>query len=215
MAIVPDVKCKKCDRRFSGIRSRCPYCGARRGSPGKHAGGDDSFKGKATIGILILSALIIAVGALLFTSLADRGDDPPSDPSGAVTDDPGGSPDIPDDSDVNTQPGTQPTLTPTPTPSPSPSPTPQPVESVQMTYAGTAISEEFSVWTGEEVALKARTVPAETEYTPVWESSDEEVFMVNQDGTVTGIGRGTAKLTVTVGGATAECIVRGKGPRPS
>jgi hypothetical protein len=209
MAIVPDVKCKKCDRRFSGIRSRCPYCGARRGSPGKHADGDDSFKGKATIGILILTALIIAVGALLFTSLAEREEDPDPGPSGGVTsNDPPPASGLPGEDDVSSETGTpiSPTQTPTPSPTPPPPPT---VESVQITYQGSPIADkEFTVRVAEVVPLKARTVPAETDFTPVWESSNENVFMVNPDGKVTGIGEGDATLTVTVGDVTDECLVR-------
>ncbi|MDR2357684.1 MAG: hypothetical protein LBD92_06370 [Oscillospiraceae bacterium] len=210
MAIVPDVKCKKCDRRFSGIRSRCPYCGARRGSPGKHADGDDSFKGKATVGILVLIALVIAVGALLFTSLMERESDAEIDSTGSVTaEDPGPTSNFPGEGDTTTQPGLM-TPTATPTLTPTPSPTPAAVESVQITYSG-SVMKDFSVYTGEVVQLEARTVPAETEYTPVWESSDENVFMVSQDGKVTGIGagdNGAAKLTVTVGDVSAECVVR-------
>jgi uncharacterized protein YjdB len=37
------------------------------------------------------------------------------------------------------------------------------------------------------------------------------VFMVNSNGNVTGIGRGEATLTVTVGDASATCIVRVNG----
>jgi hypothetical protein len=222
MAIVPDVKCKKCDRRFSGLLSRCPYCHARRGTRGKYAEGDNSFKSNMMVGILILAALVIAVAVLLFTSLAERGngDDPDSDTSNnpLVTDNDTSpnSPLLPDSNGVESLPG--PTMTPTPTEPPITDidPPPSAVESVQITYQGSALVKnqttgryEFSIQVGEVVPLKVRTVPVETEYTPVWESSDESVFMVNQNGNVTGIGRGEAKLTVTVGDATDECIVRG------
>jgi hypothetical protein len=218
MAIVPDVKCKKCDRRFSGLLSRCPYCHARRGTRGKYAEGDRSFKSNMMVGILILAALVIAVAVLLVTSLAERGNsgDPDSDTSNnplATGGDPSqNSPLLPDDGDVTMLPG--PTTTPTPTEPPITDidPPPSSVESVQVTYLGSPPNgNEFSLRIGEVVPLKVRTVPAETEFTPVWESSNDNVFMVNSSGSeanVTGTGAGNATLTVTVGDATYECIVR-------
>lgn len=44
--------------------------------------------------------------------------------------------------------------------------------------------------------------------TPVWESSDDSIVSVDQDGYVTAIGGGTAEVTATVGDETVSCIVR-------
>ncbi|MDR2665464.1 MAG: Ig-like domain-containing protein [Oscillospiraceae bacterium] len=210
MAIIPEVKCKRCDRRFSGVRNRCPYCGTRRGARGKHADNDESFKGKATIGILVMSALVIAVAALLFTSLTSDDAEP-----GNTQDSDTGSPTItplaPNDGGVISVTGT-----PLPTPTPSieetiPPLSPPPIESVQIMANGSKATD-FTVKIGEKVYLKVKTVPAETVFEPIWESSDEDVFVVLQDGTVTGTGVGDEIVTVTVGDMTAECIVRGRNP---
>jgi uncharacterized protein YjdB/DNA-directed RNA polymerase subunit RPC12/RpoP len=211
MAIIPEVKCKRCDRRFSGVRNRCPYCGTRRGARGKHADNDDSFKGKATIGILVLSALVIAVAALLITSLAsdDTGPSGTQDPTGVPTI----TPTLPNGDDVDIVTGTPlyPTVTPTITETIPPI-TPPPVESVKITYMGGSLREnEFTVKVGEKVPLKVKTEPSETTYEPVWESSDENVCVVLQDGTVTGTGGGNATVTVTVGEVSAQCTVRCSG----
>jgi hypothetical protein len=204
MAILPEVKCKVCDRRYSGIHSRCPYCGARRGARGKRADGDDYVKGKVMVGILILSALIVAVAALLFTTLPDdEGSEPPDSSIN--------SPDtnMPDDNDVNTVPGVTSIPTPSPTPTPTPTPTPPVVESVQIVAYG-QVKTDFTLKAGEIVKCKARTVPADTEFTPVWESSDESVFVVTQSGDVSWTGEGLATLTLTVGDIKATCVVRSR-----
>ena len=61
MAFVSDVKCGKCDRRYSGLRGRCPYCGTRRGKTGKHANQGGNTTGKLIVGLILILLLIAAV----------------------------------------------------------------------------------------------------------------------------------------------------------
>lgn len=68
MGIISDVKCGKCDRRYSGLRGRCPYCGARRGKRGKHSNDVDNSSGKLIIGLLLALVLVVAVVILIITS---------------------------------------------------------------------------------------------------------------------------------------------------
>ncbi|MBR6951310.1 MAG: SH3 domain-containing protein [Oscillospiraceae bacterium] len=67
MAFVSDVKCGKCDRRYSGLRARCPYCGARRGKAGKHANKGGNTTGKLIVGLILILLLIAAVVFLILT----------------------------------------------------------------------------------------------------------------------------------------------------
>ena len=67
MAFVSDVKCGKCDRRYSGLRARCPYCGARRGKAGKHANKGGNSTGKLVLGLILILLLIAAVVFLILT----------------------------------------------------------------------------------------------------------------------------------------------------
>ena len=67
MAFVSDVKCGKCDRRYSGLRARCPYCGARRGKAGKHANQGGNSTGKLIVGLILILLLIAAVVFLILT----------------------------------------------------------------------------------------------------------------------------------------------------
>ena len=73
MSVVSEIKCARCDRKYSGVRSRCPYCGARRIGRGKYSGEDDNTKGKMLLSILIMAVLVVAVGVLVYTSPAREG----------------------------------------------------------------------------------------------------------------------------------------------
>ena len=76
MGIISEVKCGRCDRRYSGLRTKCPYCGARRNQRSKRASDGDNNVWKFVIGLLLLLILIVAVVVLVVTSLADK---PPAD----------------------------------------------------------------------------------------------------------------------------------------
>jgi len=159
------------------------------------------------IGILILSVLVVAAGILLFTTPApDEQSDNPSISSP--------SPTIPDDETISVT-GSNP-LKPDPVETPeideSPEPPPPTVRSVTITYGGRE-NTDFTAKVAEEVALRVRIEPVGIEEEIIWTTSDRAVFDVvpsieGTAATVTGIGKGTATLTVTVGGVEAECIVR-------
>ena len=211
MSIISEVKCARCDRKYSGVRSRCPYCGARRIGRGKYSEESDNSKGKMLIGILIMGVLVIAATFLL---LANRSPDVPEDK--VVMDTPPSIGKISTEDDTITVTGNNPAApssTPTPTPeelqeTPAPS-----VRSVMITYSNKK-KEDFTAKVAEQVVLGVKIDPIDFKGDIVWSSSDESVFQVvanNVDGTqakVTGIGKGNAKVTVTVGGVQAECIVR-------
>jgi len=197
MAIITEIKCARCDRKFSGIRSRCPYCGARRTGHGKSSQGSDKDNIKMLVCIMILAVFTFGAGFLFFT--AD------SNPENTDFPDPPeiGSP----EEDVVTAPGyntPQPEETPTPTPEPTPTPTPV-VSSATIRYGTSPRDTEFSVKVGETVEINVIWRP-DTVTDPVirWTSSDEEKFQVvpiqidQMKVNVTGIGVGTGTLTVYV-----------------
>ena len=80
MSIIAEVKCARCDRKYSGVRSRCPYCGARRIGRGKYSEEADDSRGKMLIGILIMAVLVVAAGVLLYECVRRRAED--ATPSG-------------------------------------------------------------------------------------------------------------------------------------
>jgi uncharacterized protein YjdB len=69
---------------------------------------------------------------------------------------------------------------------------------------------ELAVLVGQTAELRATIVPANatTDKTLTWASDGEEVAKVDQNGTITGVGKGIAKITVTTpNGKTAACTV--------
>jgi len=208
MSIVSEIKCARCDRKYSGVRSRCPYCGARRIGRGKYSEDSDNSRGKMLISVLLLGVLVIAAGFLLLTT-------PPPEPevqgpvvSNTIT--------VPDESDnvTVTNSNTPPPSTPPPVVEETPPPpTPPQVRSVIITYAGRE-NKDFTAAVAEKVPLVAKVEPPGLDEEIIWTSSNRNVFEVVEtslDGTtatVTGVGKGTATLTVTVGGVEATCVVR-------
>ena len=210
MSIVSEIKCARCDRKYSGIRSRCPYCGARRIGRGKYSEEPDNTKGKMLISVLIMSVLVVAAGVLLFTQSVDA-DDSLGEPY--VDDPPSAGLNI-TEGDNTILGGDNPHQPPPPSPTPTPSPTPQPeIRSVRITFAG-SVTEDFTMNVGDRLALRVRVDPPDLDKEITWRSTDTSVFEVVPDGTdgisatVTGIGAGRARVFVTVGDVEAECIVR-------
>jgi len=205
MAIINEIKCARCDRKYSSVRSRCPYCGARRIGRGKYSEDSDNAKGKMLISVLILAVFTVAAGILLFSTPADA-DAADNDNDAAIT--------SPDD-DIDSVLGLHPEPTPTPAPTPEPTPiAPLEVTSVIITYDGNPRTE-FTAKIGEVVPLRVRFEPPILDGLDIdWSSSNEDVFQVvpveiDRVGVnVTGIGEGTATLTVMVGDKEATCTVR-------
>lgn len=204
MAVISEVKCSRCDRRYSGFRSRCPYCGARRNKRGKRAEDTENAKAKLIIGVILLVVLIGATMVLIFTNIPDNPPEVTETPSGGGLIDE--SPALPNDSDIDEiiDPD-EPIIEDTPSPSPSPDIV---IQEVLITYGGDP-REDVTLKVGESLPFRFKTVP-EMDLEgkkAVWESSKESVFMV-VDGRVTGVGVGQATLKCTVDGVTGECIVR-------
>ena len=219
MSIISEVKCARCDRAYSGVRSRCPYCGARRIGGGKYSEEGDNSKGKMIIGILILAVLVVAAAVLLFTT--PRTEETISEPSGEETSTPP-TQELPGESENLSILGARPPVPSSPSPvesSPEETTTPPPkVTSVEITYAGTRIAD-FKEPQGATIPLRARVEPAGVEFDEeiVWKSSDTSIFDVvkeNTEGTaakvtiISSVSEASAILTVSIGGVQAECVVR-------
>ena len=206
MALINEIKCARCDRKYSGVRSRCPYCGARRIGRGKYSEDSDNAKGKMLISVLIMAVFTVAAGILLFTTPVDADAQNPADDPGFST---------PED-DINSEHS----LVPEPTPSPTPEPPDEPiapleVTSIAITYGGNRI-EDFTQPKGVPIELGVRIEPVGIDVEVVWESTDEEVFeFAHVVGGIrlVGLERGDAKIIVRAGDKEAECWVRIRNPR--
>ena len=75
MSFLPQVKCNRCDRTFSALRARCPYCGARRSKRSKKNINNDKVGWKLAVGIIIMVLLMAAVAVILVLSLTGENAD--------------------------------------------------------------------------------------------------------------------------------------------
>lgn len=205
MGIISEVKCTRCDRRFSGFRARCPYCGARRNQRGKHADENDNSKSRLLITLILLIVVIAAVVVLIISSKNKAPD--------AVDD----TPNLPDTvEDISSVPGTEPSASPSappyvaPSPSPSSSPSPSPekkVESVRISFLGDEATD-VTCSVGDVIDFDCDYYPDDLDVTPVWSSSDDDAMTVLQTGEITALASADVELTVTVGDKTATCLIR-------
>jgi len=207
MAIINEIKCARCDRKYSGVRSRCPYCGARRTGHGKNTEDSDRDNIKMLVSIMIIAVFAIGAGYLFFTANAGPESSNVPDPSEI------GSP----EEDVVSQPGhnQQPVAPPVETETPEPPPTPPPVvTSATIRYGTSPRDTEFTVKVGETVEINVIWRPDGVSDPVIrWTSSDEEKFQVvptqldQVKVNVTGIGVGTGTLTVYVDDVEKSCTV--------
>ena len=206
MSVIPKITCRRCGREYSGLRSRCPYCGTSRkksaeriplrtssanaGTPAaEHAA--VNTKWQLLFGGILLIAVVAAVIVLITVSLnAEKNSSAAVDPTPPAT--------------VSSA---APVTTPTPTPTPTPTLTPTPsVTSVTITFLGSKRTE-FAAKVGDEVQLSATVYPTGTDQTVTWSSKDESVAKVSDKGVVIGVGKGTTTITAECGGVKADCTV--------
>lgn len=209
MALFKEVKCGRCDRRYSALRSHCPHCGARKNRDGKTTGDGSNTKWQIAVGAIVLLVIIAAAVILICTSLKNQ----EPEPSGGTAK-PSATP-----SGVSTVEGTDPTpsalpeVTPEPTPTPesTPVPTPEPVvNSITLSRSDFTLSSY-----GEQYTIVATLSPAGTKAQIIWISEDPDVATVDENGTVTAVGTGNTIVSATAGGVTAECIVRSRAVAPA
>jgi len=235
MALVSDVKCGKCDRRYSGLRGRCPYCGARRGKAGKHANHSSNTTGKVIIGLILVAVIIAAVIFLVVnggkdkTTAANAGEN-----TAAATEQTqaslGNDEDVtslegeayvpePEKTDENTDENTTVPDGSTEGDNTSESDSGAESSAPEKTDAANEDLSVFITWLGDEktdmtldkgmsLTMSYSAFPEPENPKVIWTSSDQNIFTILQTGELTAVGEGTATLTLSVNGVTAECIVR-------
>ena len=206
MALFHDVKCGRCDKHYSSIHSKCPYCGAKKNRDGKTGSGANNTRWQVIVGLVVLILIIVAVVVLLAMSLKDR------DPEPGQTSRPpaSASPSNSGVSTVTANPSATPVV-PTNTPTPTPEPTPEPVvNSIVLNR------EDFTLPNpGDTFQMVATISPAQSNAQIVWISEDPDVATVDENGLVTAVNHGSTKVSATAGGVTKECIVRVSGYAPA
>lgn len=205
MALFKDVKCGRCDKHYSSIHSKCPYCGAKKNRDGKTASGANNTRWQVIVGLVVLILIIVAVVVLLAMSLKDRDPEPghTSKPASSASPSSGIS-------TVTANPSASPAA-PSSTPKPTPEPTPEPlVNSIVLNR------EDFTLPNpGDTFQMVATISPAQSSAKIVWISEDTDVVTVDENGLVTAVNHGNTKISATAGGVTKECIVRVTGYAPA
>jgi len=201
MAIVNEIKCARCDRKYSGVRSRCPYCGARRIGRGKYSEGSDNATGKMLISVLILAVFTVAAGILLFSTPNDA--DARDSDNGSLMQSP--------EEEVESLPSVVPDPTPTPTPDAPETPVAPPtVTSIRIMFDGREMSD-VSEPPGTRLDFIASLDPPgiEDSVDIQWRSSDPDSISVdvhigNRAATIHWIQRGESAVTLTVSAGDME-----------
>jgi len=211
MAIINEIKCARCDRKYSGVRSRCPYCGARRIGRGKYSEDSDNAKGKMLISVLIMAVFLVASGILLFTTPVDAMDDD-VDPGPSLLD---------PDNDPDTPFLAPETIIPVETPTPDPTLENQlEIAALTVTFSGSILGgsdNNFSLRRDEKLPIRATVEPITLDWDLLdvkFISSNDEVFTATPvvlgvgggvlGAELLGVGPGSARLTVVATYANQE-----------
>jgi hypothetical protein len=218
MGLFSDVKCGRCDRRYSGLRARCPYCGARRGKRGKHARDNDNSRGRIVIGLILFVVLLVAVVVVVATNMTEQqagtgaenqqteqgGNIPDSDGvtnvDGVGAGDDAGADEGADEgnTDLGEITGTDGELE-----GEGEGEDESGVSAVvNNLYITNPWSEDpqtdFTASVGDIIRFSYVCEPEFADAEVLWESSDEDVFVVLQTGEFTAIGEGSGTLSLTV-----------------
>ena len=196
MSLFGEVKCRRCDRRYSALRRRCPYCGARKNRGTKKSPSASNAQWQMIAGAALLLVIIVAVIVLIVMSIRGGKDEGPDT-----------SPTAPSSSSTITENVASPSTSPTDLlQSPSPSQSPDIVDTVRSI---TLNRDDFTLsYIGETWQMEATLTPSTSAAKVTWSIEDTNVAIVSEDGVVTAVDRGDTILTASAGGATATCIVR-------
>ena len=211
MSFISEFQCKKCDRMYTALRSKCPYCGTRRISGGKYAATNDNQSGKILIAILILSVFVVAAGVLLFTTEPEYIPEPviaepePEDDLNGIVAYESENPILPQPEDNNT-------VTDPEDPQYDGPIIPRGLN-VQSPYGRLPGDFTRSISNEGSMKLTARSEPLGVEDPILWKSSNDDIFTIvpgNLEGTeavLYPLSAGRATLTVSVGSIEREYTV--------
>lgn len=195
------IQCGRCDRRYSSLRLKCPYCGAHRSKKTIRREQNDVSGTKFLIGGLALLLLIAAVVVVVVISL--RNGEPLEEPT---TEAETQQTEYVQDEGVVSVEGNSAEKTDTKQAEEAAEQLAQ-IVSVNITQDGQVI-EDTTMQAGTTEEFSYVTNPAGTDELAIWTSDDESVAVVLQNGQVTAIGEGTTNINVKVGGQKGIMIVR-------
>lgn len=217
MAVIPEITCRRCGSKYSGLHSRCPKCGAPRvnqptrvppttasATPRTAASARSAIniRWQFVFGGVLLLALILAVVVLVRS-----GDSRPG--NGGNVENTGSNSTSFIAADLPT-----PSATPVPTPDASPTPAIQSMDIIWTATNKTPANHEMALTNPGEIFnidLDVAMVPYVENAAVVWTSSNEKILTVNERGFVNVVGASPdrtvhAMITASYGGLSASIM---------
>ena len=195
MAIIPEITCRRCGCKYSGLRNRCPKCGAPRiNQPNRvppttasatpetaaYDRGAMNIRWQYIFAGVLLLAVILAVLVLVISGRSGRSTPSATFPAATVNQQGGSAPaymsaDLP---------------TPSPSPDPTPEATPTPmIESMAISFLNKTVADiTLSDPGAVEIDLDINMYPAQDNPQVVWRSSNEKILTVDDRGVVRVVG---------------------------
>ena len=222
MGLIGQVKCGRCDRKYSALRGRCPYCGARKNKGGKRSQSGNN-KWQLIVGLVVLAVIIITVIIVIISSLSgkSKNKDKNTETTGNNTNSsftdiikqqnegvssaegtPANTEGTQTGTGTETQTGTQ-TGTGTETQTGTTTPPAPTVTSITLNRSDFTLSQIGETW-----QMKATVLPANSGAEVEWSSENEKVCVISSTGVVTAVDKGTTNIVCKAGGKEAKCIVR-------
>ena len=192
MGIIPEITCRRCGCKYSGLRSRCPKCGAPRvhqptrvpptsasATPETEAyqRNDVNVRWQYIFAGVLLLAVILAILVLVLSGRGSGNNNTPR---------------VPTNTSAPGQPSYVAADLPTPSPSPDPTPeaTPTPmIESMAISFLNKTVADiTLSDPGAVEIDLDINMYPAQDNPQVVWRSSNEKILTVDDRGVVRVVG---------------------------
>lgn len=195
MGFIPEITCRRCGQKYSGLRNRCPSCGTPRPNQpnrvpnttasatpdtaaSRRAGMD--IRWQFIFGGILLLAVILAVIVLIASGGKNSGTPGGNTPSATAN---SGSTIVYSAADL-------PTPSPSPDPTPEASPTPT-IEQMAIAFLNNSVKDHSLTLTnaGEiTIDLDLNIFPNQENPAVTWRSSNEKILTVDERGIVTVVG---------------------------
>ena len=207
MSLIPKVKCGRCDRSYSGLKLKCPYCGAGRSRSGKRSFDAGDGGARRMIKVFLLLVLVITVISMIVLDL---------EPDPVEGNRPGVGPGMTQNGSGSGNETNGPEATPTPPPPtpPPPTPTPVAVTSLSITWAADLGFGEMTLSVGDRLELWCTIFPTDATADIRWTTERPQVANFTQNAEdhrridLEARSSGESIITVTAGDMSAEVLVR-------
>ena len=207
MSLIPKVKCSRCDRSYSGLKNKCPYCGTSRSRGSKRTNDSPDSGARRMIQMLLALVLVVTVISMIATG---GGDDNEQLGTGIT------QTQQEEENENNGDTEGQGDYETPPPPPPEPTPTPNAVTGLEIRWQFQQGNiNEMTLSTGDSLEVWADVFPTDADTTGIdWSTDSPAIANIRVEADdfsrieLMAVGSGIATITVTAGGQTAELIVR-------